>query len=356
MEINATAPDGIANQQAMVDLSAGLYLSAGNTFGSSTFNIVNTGGSITYTHDGIHVPVVVSPSVYLIQAAGAPQCASRLHDNGEVSYSSLDLSELQSLKSSLISSLPALENAYNHLTDAGNTEALLLAINAMSPLSRQDTLLKIAPFVSEKMLRHIAENSLMTDGLLEEVLIANPDALRNKPFLDFLEDETGLDRDVLEAAARAITLRTLREATLAATRQELAYAYKLLLAGVKNDTVFSEADLIPELLDEQASMESAYELFGFYVHAGNIAAAATRYGSIAEQFGMDGEKADEYAAYGAVWQVIQAVKEQEQVSLNADQVSVLTGISENFKGNESVMRQRACWYPIMPYREGYASV
>src|SRR5690606_28757057 len=142
-------------------------------------------------------PAVVSPSVFLIQANGAPGCASRLSDDGEVRFSAFGLSELQAVKNSLKDNLPDLENTYNNLIDAGNTEALILAVNSMNPLKRQDTLLKIAPFVSEKMLRHIAENNLMTDELLEEVLVANPEALRSEGFLDFLENEKGLDRNVL---------------------------------------------------------------------------------------------------------------------------------------------------------------
>lgn len=106
---------------------------------------------------------------------------------------SAEKAEQNNLFSSASSSLATVLYSYDSLVDRGNTSGLVFTVNtALTSSAVVTDLLTISPFVSERVIRAMADRPVLyTNADIYTVLYANPELNRNEALLDFLATKPG---------------------------------------------------------------------------------------------------------------------------------------------------------------------
>lgn len=338
--ISATYPDGIHWEQGSFVNGVGT-VGTGNTWTSSSYsglykNISNSGHWLTFYHTGT-APSTISwnntsstPSgVSLASVSQDRNCDSKISST-VTQLSSLAKSSLNTTRQSLMEDIPDLVTAYTALIDDGNTDDFLSEIGTLGSTDAHTRLLEVSPYVSETVLRYAVDNTIMSEAMLVEVLQANPDAVRSMG-ISYLE-EAGFDPDDFTEAVATVTVRTDKENEINTANHDLAGAYRLLFADLKNDYAYEYLPEIAELLTDQGTLASAYELADYYYTIGNTAGGASILNGIPTSYTLTTEEEDIHEAYENIRTILEAIKSNQQISLTTTQVSTLTDIKDNFAG------------------------
>ncbi|HRO41762.1 MAG TPA: T9SS type A sorting domain-containing protein [Flavipsychrobacter sp.] len=336
--ISATYPEGIAGLQGDGTLNAqNVILGAGNTWTSSSYsnflhNISNTGHAVTFAYRGT-APTGMAwnnttsnpTNINFVQASPERECPSKI-TTGITQLGGTAQTALNTLRSELPGTIINMRDAYDALIDGGSTGALLTELSTLPGLDAHERLMEIAPYVSETALRYAIDNTIMSQGLLTEVLQANPDVLRNGGFILYLDD-AGFDLQDFEAALTEPTERTGREAELVRARNDLAEAYRLLIADLKGDTTYENISLLPGLFTDQGTLAATYELAHYYYSIGNDVAGAELLEDVPDLFTLSSEEETIHTAHNDIREILQYMKEYQARVLTSDQEEVLDEIA-----------------------------
>ncbi len=143
---------------------------------------------------------------------------------------------------------------YLQLLDEGNTDGMIMEIDLTWPEDAWDLhaeLMSRSPYNSESVLMAAADKNVLTHGMLLEILLANPDALRSGSVINHVENNLSNPLpaymiDILYLAARnPQTVRTEMERNLSSLHQEVVSSHKHLVNHYLNDTI---NDLHPDTL------------------------------------------------------------------------------------------------------------
>ncbi|MDR1112151.1 MAG: T9SS type A sorting domain-containing protein, partial [Bacteroidales bacterium] len=180
------------------------YRSCGNQFSDATWNIADYAFMQKYvgSSSGNEAPVRTTPNVGGDYNAVSNSCPSMNSLDpwvilipdiaGEMPYDidPSDNSTLEPVYQHFRNSANTMQYVYNQHMDGGNTEALLDAVQGEwkdDVWETRQKLMEQSPFLSEEVLRKIAEQNLLPQALLLEVCLANPDATKNPDFIYFLQ-------------------------------------------------------------------------------------------------------------------------------------------------------------------------
>lgn len=275
-------------------------------------------------------PAYVSPNVGVVRGNNSPVCLSRIQDQGtKLSY--LQRTGLMSLAETLPDEVASSNANYEATIDDGNTDMLIASLSLMTSLDAQDELLDISPWVSETTLRWAAEENIMSTEMFEEVLIANPDVLRNNKFLTDME-AMGYSGERLRAVAGTITARTEAEEQLQSYHAQLGSAYALLAADCKSDEDYVNLSDWLTLLENQNTPQATYELVSYYDVLGDHVTADNLFESMPETFEMEEDVLDIHAAYSTLRSILEALIDEQEGVLTPEQVTTLTGVAGDVTG------------------------
>jgi hypothetical protein len=225
---------GISIQSAPISDGVRLYQgdfyprkSSGNIFLNNTSEINNSVSSIIYFYNGTNSePITFTGQVLPSFAPNAHTCASNFGGKSIV----LPLSLLKV-------NLGVLSDDYNDLNftlisqiDDGNTEQFKnnIEINwSDDAWHLREKLIEKSPYVSTDALLKAAEQNILPNGMLLEVLLANPDATRGEAFIENLRNETNNTfpeymLDFVRNNWDTQTLRTNLEGQMATIHSELS--------------------------------------------------------------------------------------------------------------------------------------
>ncbi len=205
--------------------------SAGNTFISNDTDINNTANSIIYIHNGGNKePNIYTGLVTLQTTTTANACPSSFGPPIMFEQYNSMIDSLGLVFSDLTDSYENLKYSYTTLIDNGNTETfkenIKLSWSADAWLLRSN-LLDNSPYLSSEVLLKSAEQNVLPNGMLLEILLANPDATKGEHFIEKLNEATQYNfpeymQDYVRANYDLLTLRTEMEGQLASIHSNRA--------------------------------------------------------------------------------------------------------------------------------------
>jgi hypothetical protein len=341
--ISGEAYEGIADHQGS------LQSDAGNTFqGTSANHIANYASPFVYYYDGIsgsNQPTLISTSsfVNVLASNASNDCPSHFDPAGGSNWNvPLSAGDLTGMKADFAVIRQGKSDAITTLDgfiDQGNTPGLLSYIENCLPheaIDLRDSLLTIAPYVSEEALRAAAEKNIMTGGDLFTVLKANPDVLKSEDFLKHLENGipapfTPEEVNTLRAESAVSTGRTTMEAAIADYAQQMNLYANEIVAHYSLDTSDVDKDSIPLWYDQMNTVQAEYAKATFYTGTGDYSSAESVLSNLPNKFELNEEALSDHEAYYATWQVAKAVLDdgRNTLQMNATELSDLQAIANS---------------------------
>lgn len=195
---------------------------------------------------------------------------------------------------------------YESLKDGGDTPSTITDVEGAWPDEMWETrndLLAKSPHLTRKVLIETADRTdLFPDAVIFEILSANPDAMKDKTLLEYLETkENPLPQymiDILRSTPETITYKTILESQLAEYGGKKSRAANIIIRNILNDSIPNTDSLI-NWLSNLNSMSADYQLIDVYLQHADTTAALTLIDALPSTYGFETDNA-EYVRYKAL--------------------------------------------------------
>ena len=292
----------IATQQGSATMPAG------NTFGGSQYHFYNDGNqTVTYYYDSDSTSQ--TPNPLLLNNVGTQgiqvsnSCVSH-YGGGAVPKS---VSEKAALASDFLSARSAYESLlqlYESRIDGGSTPTQVADINNANPSdmwSLRAQLLGLSPYLSGEVLTTAANRTdVFTDPVLFEILVANPDELKNDSLISYLENKEhplpAYMTDLLKQIASGFTPRT----ALLGQMGRYGHDYRLAAGDIVRSSLSDSVTDMAELrtwLGNMGDIASDRMIVASYLQEGDSTNAFALANMLPELYGLHGEELDDHADY-----------------------------------------------------------
>lgn len=247
---------------------------------------------------------------------------------------------------------------YELLKDGGSTEEMeadIISSNPSQTMELRDELLGSSPHLSQDVLKTAAENyDVLPDPILFEILLANPDELRNEELLAYLAERTPPFPDymieLLRVFASDSSYKTTLQKQLSSFSANKTKAVYALLRDMLIDTVPDLAD-VRNWLDNLQNIQADYQIIDSWLEQGNATLAMALVNMLPQLYTMDIEAQAEYDLYNDLKTIQSALINEEKnvYELSQAQITELEGIAQNSKGLAGVQARN-----ILSFAYGYA--
>lgn len=291
-DINVTGDpqkfEGIAYSQGYYMLVGGTWkmVSAGNRFMTSTAtHIHNTASNFNYFHyNSVTLPTNIVGPVTVITADAANACASRLSSSTNPDRPvELTVNMKTDMKNLFYTSKTKRDNRQNVwqglMNDGRPEQEVLDQISGMSGIGAMNLLLSYSPYVSGGVIKGTASMGVMNKSMLKEVLVANPDVIRDMDVMTYLSSSESAspldedDREELYGLMQTVTARTLLEAEISFHQANMSHAVNMLLTDIKSKEEVTEADSIVVWLNRTGELWAQYQRAYYLFDTGNYQGA-----------------------------------------------------------------------------------
>lgn len=345
--------------------------STGNIYSNAQYRFRNQSGrNITYHYSGTSG---ASNSLYPISGSGSnhgpltPLVANTAHacsTNYLVSSpNGLDL------KPNMLSNYYIKRKQYDQLLytyfqniDGGNTDSLINAINLTLPSEAQqlrDDLMAEAPYVSQEALMDAAATGILTDALLLEICLANPEATQTEDFLNYVEFDIpnplpAIMVQMIYQNWETQTPRTIIENNISKLSRELGLESSQILRHYALDSS-DFADSAKNILLSRKDLNSQYRLVEFAIYEANYDEA----NSIMEYISLNHELNDEQ--WSEHQNLIDYINFRQQLSnegitylqLNETQLESLRAIANAHRGRTAGMARNILCFGYQECESGF---
>lgn len=240
---------------------------------------------------------------------------------------------------------------YKQMIDDGDTEGTIDDIIATWPEDAwdlYDMLMARSPNNSETVLISAADREIMPHAMLLEVLIANPDALRNGRVIAFVEQNLsnplpGYMIDILHAASDQRTLRTTMESTLGHHHAEMSRNFNFIIQHYTSDTLNGvHGDSLLYYLEQMDSPTGKYNLAGRLMRIGEITQAMNIIDSIPDNYKLTSYQTDEWKSMQAFFELLEDADHNNRniASLDSTELVQLEMIATDPDGGIGALRAR----------------
>lgn len=225
--------------------------SAGNIFTNNTTDINNTANSIVYIHNGGNTqPVNNSGMVSLQSTTNTNSCPTSFGGGIIMKPILLVLDSLNTELGGQTASYNNLNFTYTSLIDNGNTEQFKdnIELNWSDDAWKlRGKLLASSPYLSSEVLLKAAKQNVLPNGMLLEILLANPDATKGEKFISQLKTVTNNTfpeymLDYVRGNFDSRTLRTDMEGQLSSIHSELSNTRSWIKHLTKSKEEYTDND------------------------------------------------------------------------------------------------------------------
>ncbi len=303
---------------------------AGNTFPANGGKIRYWGTgyfSPQYRHSGGNTLPASSPGFAMTAVSGTATCASRIPTGGTSTYvasAKFSSGALDSLESGFLDALAGKAASLGSLTgliDGGDTRGLLGQIEGAATSTAYDlqqALLAASPYLSEEVLRAAVTADVMTLKQTMELLVANPDVLRSRPFMLFLEEEapSPFPSDALEDLQTAsLTISERGEAEDEVMRKgDSAYlCATLLMADLALDSTGGRYDNIASWYGMLPFPAARFAKAGYHFRRGQYETAVSEYEKVSNDFTLSAPESRERQAYSDMLAILTDMKAENEL-------------------------------------------
>ncbi|MBL7105353.1 MAG: hypothetical protein ISS18_13575, partial [Bacteroidales bacterium] len=324
-----------------------------------------------YTGNPDEEPLYYSDNVYPKETSNQNPCLSHFGGGGTGGDDGRGLTEEEKLayEQQFTDNLNAYNNVnalYESLKDGGNTEALQTEIVTSWPQDMWELraeLLGKSPHLSKEVLETAAgKTDVLPDAIIFEILSSNPDEMKNKELLTYLEEKADpLPQymiDLLKALAGNTTYKTILQGQMAHHNALKTRAAYTIIRNALNDTVPGLED-VRNWLDNLQSLAMDYQITDSYLQEGNTIDALALVDMMPQLYNIPPESMESYNRYKTLKQLqAQLITEERNIyQLSADEKAEVEDIAANSTGRagkqarnilQFVYGNEYCDCPAMP--------
>jgi len=184
------------------------------------------------------------------------------------------LESLIVVESNAVDTMSAILDAW---IDGGSTSSIQEEIDFSAPedgLDLRNNLVAISPYLSDTvMLNAIEQEDVLTDALIRDVLVANPQSAKSVDVMTELDQRTITLPDYMieeiEQGIFTVSQKELLEAEYAYHIQERTLARNELIRSFIDDTLISVRDSLIDLFDNETDLRLKYDLAFKYLPIGD---------------------------------------------------------------------------------------
>jgi hypothetical protein len=248
-------------------------LGAGNLFSTNTNPASNynnsTGTALNYYYKQPSNPAPINYANVVTQTATtANGCVSICNNCIAEPLTNATVIQLKSDFDAEESAYLNLLYTYNQLMDGGSTNALLNQMQLSWSTDAQvlrDELLALSPYLSQDVLREVADRNILPPAMLLMICMANPDATRGDDFLDYLQYRIADPLphymiNLIIASWDQKTARTTMEGVLGDYNSDMALISNKLLQDL-----YLKQSLDPDSLNLGNSINLTYEITNWLI-------------------------------------------------------------------------------------------
>ncbi len=307
---------------------------AGNTFSdrnSSTKDLYNEGAAFDYYHHLPHNPKRVTPLYYSTTVTPRltnwnytdkpTACPSKLGGGGGI--------QVEGLKDELVAKVDSIiekEIELQAIIDGGNTEETAETIVYSSPPEaidiRNDLLFK-SPFLSDTVMQTaIANEAVLSNTLIHEILLANPQSAISEAVLDKLDARTdpmpeNMYNEIL-SGQEIISALESKETELSGLKAERNQLYNNIVSYYLSDTINSAIDSLSNFLSEKNTLQAKYLLVSLLLQSNDSANMAETLESIPVTFNLNPAETSLHNDYGNYFNLLNHLQNDTLQGLSLD--------------------------------------
>lgn len=308
-----------ANNEGIAPIQGSYNAAAGNTFASSTNpNIINNGLPVSYYYDAGNAPVFSANGTLLATTYHAT-CTSNFGTGTDQVPNKTFISTQRQLVKSQPSDLLTATTQYVNKMDHGSTAGLIETVSGYGrgqETQLTNLLMGYAPYVSEAVMRTVADKGLLPQGNMVQVLAAMPEALRSDDFLYHLQYEVSLplapgDISYLRNVSTTITDVSSLQGKIADVGLSLDNAANYLVTGLRMDSVtVISPDTLSSILAPLNEPSADYTAAASYYSAGNYTAGDKIFNKIPTKYKLSADQTLVYQSYQSVFGVLNGALKQ----------------------------------------------
>lgn len=245
------------------------------------------------------------------------------------------------------------KSTFEALLDGGNTDSLLDLIGAVTSGTAgqlaQD-LLNLSPWLSSEVLSAtVAQKQVLSDAAVQQILQANPDALREAELQALVQAEfSQTTADSILARTGTPTVRTETELNLGRHRSDMLRSADLLIQDLLRDTNAIERKELRSLLADKQSLEADYATVAGYLAEGDYLSASQKLDSIPLLHQLDADDLTEHAYFGDLTDLWQDTYTAGKTMANLDSLEIASvqHIADNSQRRAGALAQGILntWY------------
>lgn len=324
---------------------------AGNTFslnGNNPYSDINNQAvwDILYHYDRneyYEIPQYYNEKVYPIANSNYNNCDSHfgVGDQRQATGMGLTAIQLQYFEQEFYdnrSDYNGTKALYESLIDGGSTPAAITDIETAWPDEMWDVraeLLAMSPHLSADVLKKTADRTdLFPDAVIYEIFAANPDALRDRSLIEYLQTkEEPLPQymvDALISGCGTVTYKTILQSQLAEYSEKMISSANIIIRNMLNDSLVNN-DSIQSWLVRIHTMAHDYQLIDNYLQSGNTVAAISFLNNLPVEYLFEDADTTEYHFYKTLKQLQASVMDNDRNSfqLAAGEKNEIETVADN---------------------------
>ena len=329
-------------------------------------NAIPNGTAAVYYHtiNTFETPTSDLTTVYLQNGVTAEECENiacdntvdKIADNENGGYGSEELqvrkTEYNTAETNYLSAVAAL----NQLIDDGDTPLLESEIENSTTANQMQVraeLLAISPYVSQEALKTLAEENIMTDVLMLEILLANPEATRDESFLEFLQYNApnplpAYMINLIRGSWTGVSPRQELERNISNFLGQMTEASNRVFLVYAADSVLHNEDSAFIWMQKVPSLRNQYLVMEYWIGKKDFVQAENILSNLPANWEMNSQELKDYTSYVQVFNFKKMLHENEiDISqLDAPKIAALKLIADNpeFGTGREMARNALCFF------------
>ena len=240
----------------------------------------------------------------------------------------------------------SLKAVYDSRMDGGSTTNTVSEVEAAQPedmWNLRSMLLRTSPYLSDDVLYAAADrDDVFPVSVLFEILLSNPDELKNDELIDYMENKnTPLPDymiDILHEVASGTSARTVLLSNMARYNHEAQKAASDIIRSIMNDSIIDRNDLVTWLGNLQ-DIGGDRDIISIYMAEGDFDDAFTLANMLPTLYNLEGDELVDHNDYMQLITLYRTLAQEGRTTmqLSATEKSLVEGIAYNGKGTSQAM-------------------
>ena len=202
-----------------------------------------------------------------------------------------------------------LNTLYNQLLDNGNTDSLVEEIQNFTvaeQLETREQFLAMSPYVTTESLRELAEQGTVSNPILFEILLANPEGSQNEDLINYIMLEksnplplyminlirlswqgTSARKELFNSISSASSIRSM-------VANQIVNIYQL-------SSTLANQDSFAVWIGRDLTLRNSYTFIDYLLYKGNRSEASAKLNALPLQFPFSAQDSIEYTAFTALY-------------------------------------------------------